>query len=62
MVQAKSLFARHIEDFAAAVGKSGLPGEQVAIIYAACIIVEAIRNEQDDLEFKVIQPKEPTAA
>ena len=44
MVDAKALFKRHWEQFKI-VEKE--PGTLEAIIYAACIIAEAIRNSAD---------------
>lgn len=32
------------------------------IIYAACILAEAIRNESEEVDFKVIEPGGPKEA
>jgi len=58
MADAKSLFMRHWKQFGALVGERGPLPQDFAIIYAACILAEAIRNEQDDLDFRVVPVKE----
>lgn len=59
MAEAKALFAKHYKLFCDFKYNQVTQDGDRAIIYAACIIAEAIRNEQDsvDMEMKI-----PTAA
>jgi len=59
MVDAKNLFKRHQAEFDRVfnIKPDNYNGEQLlnayAILYGASIIAEAIRNEQDETEFRV---------
>ena len=52
MVDAKALFARHWKQFGALIGQRAPEPSDFAIIYAACILAEAIRTEQDDFDYR----------
>lgn len=58
MADAKALFARHVKGYNDMMGTlvAGHP-DSMAIIYAACILAEAIRNDVYDEPFRVIEPK-----
>lgn len=61
MADAKALFKRHIEQFTDIILKDGdgnkASADDRTIIYAACIIAEAIRMELDDAEAEIKVPK-----
>lgn len=64
MAEARALFKRHLEElsktFSLPILQSDLKDchvTAIANIYAACIIAEAIRNEQEDVDLRVIEPK-----
>lgn len=60
MAEARALFNRHIAEFEK---QPNFLDRHKAIIYAACIIAEAIRNEMDMPDFRIIEPeKEPKKA
>lgn len=52
MASATALFARHWKQFGLLTNGHQGP-DSFAIIYAACIVAEAIRNEQDDLDVTI---------
>lgn len=57
MVEAKALFKRHIKEF-----QEANPGRMIAlqdapIIYAACILAEAIRKDFDEAKVEICVPK-----
>lgn len=62
MIKAEALFKRHLKEFPKLFNLEYLeltnPDHRniATTLYAACIIAEAIRNEQDDGEFK--EPKD----
>lgn len=57
MADAKNLFARHWKQFVAiSTGLDVSMFNTQALIYSACILAEAIRNEQDSVDFRVIEP------
>ena len=59
MANAKALFKRHSDIFFEVARVGSVDDAKVAaIIYAACIIAEAIRNEYDETE--EVKYKEPT--
>lgn len=61
MAEARALFAKHIKqfgDFIFSIGEGDRPSARdTSTIYAACIIAEAIRNEQEDFDAEVKIPK-----
>lgn len=50
MAKAEALYKRHIEKFKELTGvdQDFIRGDYLAILYSACIIAEAIRNEMED--------------
>lgn len=52
MADAKALYKRHIKEYSEAHKESSFGGMEkaCAILYAACIIAEAIRNSMDETE------------
>lgn len=53
MASATALFARHWKQFGALIGQRVPESNEFAIIYAACILAEAIRNEQDETDVTI---------
>lgn len=56
MADARALFQKHIKEFMKMAGGSPEQILSCATLYGACIIAEAIRNEQESVDFRVIEP------
>ena len=57
MITAEAIYRRHIAGYCKAEHiQGGVPSNITSVIYAACIVVEAIRNEMSE-EFD--PPKQP---
>lgn len=55
MASTAALFARHEKGLQAILGTELHVNEKV-LLYAAAMICEAIRNEQEDVDLRVIEP------
>ena len=57
MIKAEALFKRHWDSFVFSLGDLKEVESDRAIIYGACIIAEAIRNDGEEFEARLVPGK-----